>query len=151
MACVNQSILKVQKKALFRSFHPMFRCHSFFSLAGKIYDLGGQVLAANSAPVIFNLAKEIGSELVELDTHKLALIDSSTGKYQDIKVADDYVSVISLTLELQVSFFYCAQNWIISLLLEQQLIKISPLFFDRIKQRIQVELGSMLLVILHQI
>ena len=99
----------------------------FFSLAGKIYDLGGQVLAANSAPVIFNLAKEIGSELVELDSHKLALIDSSTGKYQDIKVADDYVSVISLTLELQVSFYYCAQNWIISLLLVQQLMKISPL------------------------
>ncbi|GFZ12991.1 hypothetical protein Acr_23g0013760 [Actinidia rufa] len=58
-------------------------------------------LQQNSAPVIFNLAKEIGSELVELDSHKLALIDSSTGKYQDIKVADDYVSVISLTLELQ--------------------------------------------------
>lgn len=37
-----------------------------------------------------------------MDTHKLALIDSQTGKYEDIKVADDYVSVISLTLELQV-------------------------------------------------
>ncbi|GFY98970.1 hypothetical protein Acr_13g0003710 [Actinidia rufa] len=75
-------------------------CESI-DIEGKIYDLGGQVLAANSAPVIFSLAKEIGSELVELDSHKLALIDSSTGKYQDIKVADDYVSVISLTLELQ--------------------------------------------------
>lgn len=73
---------------------------------GKIYDLGGQVLAANSAPVIFHLAKETGSELEEMDTHKLALIDGSTGDYQDIKVADDYVSVISLTLELQV-VFYC--------------------------------------------
>ncbi|KAM3324524.1 hypothetical protein P3S67_005676 [Capsicum chacoense] len=68
---------------------------------GKIYDLGGQVLAANSAPTIFHLAKETGSELVELDSHKLALIDSQTGNYQDNKVADDYVSVISLTLELQ--------------------------------------------------
>lgn len=70
---------------------------------GKIYDLGGQVLAANSAPTIFHLAKETGSELVELGSHKLALIDSQTGNYQDNKVADDYVSVISLTLELQVS------------------------------------------------
>ncbi|KAA8528119.1 hypothetical protein F0562_035012 [Nyssa sinensis] len=70
-------------------------------IEGKIYDLGGQVLAANSAPAIFHLAKETGSELVEMDSHKLALIDSSTGKYQDIQVADDYVSVISLTLELQ--------------------------------------------------
>ncbi|KAK6235645.1 hypothetical protein SCA6_010982 [Theobroma cacao] len=70
-------------------------------IQGKIYDLGGQVLAANSAPVIFHLAKEIGSELEEMDSHKLAHIDSSTGKYQDIKVADDYVSMISLTLELQ--------------------------------------------------
>lgn len=73
---------------------------------GNIYDLGGQVLAANSAPVVFHLAKETGSELEEMDTHKLALIDGYTGEYQDIKVADDYVSVISLTLELQV-VFYC--------------------------------------------
>ncbi|KAF4391721.1 hypothetical protein G4B88_005607 [Cannabis sativa] len=70
-------------------------------IRGKIYDLGGQVLAANSAPVIFHLARETSSELEELDSHKLALIDSSTGEYHDIKVADDYVSVISLTLELQ--------------------------------------------------
>ncbi|XVF04642.1 hypothetical protein REPUB_Repub05bG0102300 [Reevesia pubescens] len=70
-------------------------------IEGKVYDLGGQVLAANSAPVIFHMAKEIGSELEEMDSHKLALIESSTGKYQDIEVADDYVSVIALTLELQ--------------------------------------------------
>ncbi|KAM7497257.1 hypothetical protein LguiA_021671 [Lonicera macranthoides] len=70
-------------------------------IEGKIYDLGGQVLAANSAPAIFQLAKEVGSELEEMDSHKLALIDSSTGKYEDIQVADDYVAVISLTLELQ--------------------------------------------------
>ncbi|KAK6937085.1 Amine oxidase [Dillenia turbinata] len=70
-------------------------------IEGKIYDLGGQVLAANSAPTIFHLAKEIGSELEEMDTHKLALIDSSTGKYKDNNVADDYVSVITLTLQLQ--------------------------------------------------
>ncbi|XAR62390.1 hypothetical protein NMG60_11017126 [Bertholletia excelsa] len=70
-------------------------------IEGKVYDLGGQVLAANSAPIIFHLAKETGSELVEMDSHKLALIDSSTGKYEDSQVADDYVSVISLTLELQ--------------------------------------------------
>ncbi|KAJ7980735.1 AMP-dependent synthetase/ligase [Quillaja saponaria] len=70
-------------------------------IEGKVYDLGGQVLAASSAPVIFHLANEIGAELEEMDSHKLALIDSSTGEYQDIKVADDYVSVISLTLELQ--------------------------------------------------
>lgn len=71
---------------------------------GKIYDLGGQVLAANSAPVIFHLAKETGSDLEEMDSHKLALIDASSGEIQDIKIADDYVSVISLTLELQVGF-----------------------------------------------
>lgn len=40
-----------------------------------------------------------------MDSHKLALIDNATGAYQDIKVADDYVSVISLTLELQVSSY----------------------------------------------
>ncbi|XP_012570515.1 uncharacterized protein [Cicer arietinum] len=70
-------------------------------IEGKVYDLGGQVLAASSAPVIFHLAKETGSALEELDSHKLAVIDSSSGKYQDIKVADDYVSVMSLTLKIQ--------------------------------------------------
>lgn len=85
---------------------------SIFCCTGKIYDLGGQVLAANSAPVIFHLAKETGSELEEMDTHKLALIDGSTGEYQDIKVADDYVSVISLTLELQVAF-YCYRAYLV--------------------------------------
>ncbi|GAU21921.1 hypothetical protein TSUD_110610 [Trifolium subterraneum] len=70
-------------------------------IEGKVYDLGGQVLAASSAPVIFHLAKETGSALEELDSHKLAVIDTSSGKYQDIKVADDYVSVMSLTLKIQ--------------------------------------------------
>ncbi|CAK7339270.1 unnamed protein product [Dovyalis caffra] len=75
-------------------------CESI-DIEGRVYDLGGQVLAKNSAPVIFHMAKEVGSELEEMDSHKLSLIDGSTGKYQDIKIADDYVSVIALTLELQ--------------------------------------------------
>ncbi|KAG8389051.1 hypothetical protein BUALT_Bualt02G0189100 [Buddleja alternifolia] len=70
-------------------------------IEGKFYDLGGQVLAASSSPTIFHMAKEMGSEMEEMDCHKLALIDSFTGKYKDIQVANDYVSVISLTLELQ--------------------------------------------------
>ncbi|KAL8530629.1 hypothetical protein ACS0TY_007603 [Phlomoides rotata] len=70
-------------------------------IEGNVYDLGGQVLAASSSPTIFGLAKETGCELEEMDSHKLALIDSNTGKYEDIQVADDYVSVISLTLQLQ--------------------------------------------------
>lgn len=49
---------------------------TFENVSGKIYDLGGQVLAANSAPTIFHLAREVGSEMVEMDGHKLALIDS---------------------------------------------------------------------------
>ncbi|PWA70893.1 Acyl carrier protein-like protein [Artemisia annua] len=70
-------------------------------IEGRIYDLGGQVLAANSAPTIYHLAKEIEAEIEELDTHKFAIINTSTGKYDDTKVIDDYVSVISLTLKLQ--------------------------------------------------
>ncbi|XP_061367274.1 uncharacterized protein LOC133310373 [Gastrolobium bilobum] len=69
-------------------------------IEGKVYDLGGQVLAASSAPVIFQLAKETSSPLEEMDSHKLAVINSS-GQYHDIKVADDYVSVMSLTLGIQ--------------------------------------------------
>lgn len=75
-------------------------CESI-DIEGRVYDLGGQVLAANSAPTIFHLAKEIGAETEELDDHKFAIIDSTTGKYDDTKVVDDYVSIISLTLKLQ--------------------------------------------------
>ncbi|WOL12047.1 hypothetical protein Cni_G20811 [Canna indica] len=70
-------------------------------IEGKIYDLGGQVIAANSAPVISHLAKEVGAEFEEMDSHKLALIDSHSGNFEDMKVADDYVSLISMTLKLQ--------------------------------------------------
>ncbi|XP_022754301.1 uncharacterized protein LOC111302762 [Durio zibethinus] len=109
-------------------------------LEGKVYDLGGQVVAANSAPVIFHMAKEIGSELEEMDSHKLALIDSSTGKYQEIKVADDYVSMVALTLELQVSCRYhcCIQTFKSGVSLRIHFT------FHRTKRRIQIELVYML-------
>jgi hypothetical protein len=74
--------------------------------------LGGQVLAASSAPVIFHLAKETGSALEELDSHKLAVVDPTSGEYQDIKVADDYVSVMSLTLKIQVSLPFILDRYI---------------------------------------
>lgn len=63
--------------------------------------MGGQVLAANSAPTIFHLAKEVGAEVEEMDTHKLALVDSDWA-YTDMRVAEDYISVIPITLKLQV-------------------------------------------------
>ncbi|KAJ1399879.1 Trimeric LpxA-like superfamily [Sesbania bispinosa] len=78
-------------------------------IQGKVYDLGGQVLAASSAPIIFHLAKETGSALEEMDSHKLAVIDPSSGEYQDIKVVDDYVSVMSLTLEIQEKVKNCGR------------------------------------------
>ncbi|KAK2382141.1 long-chain-fatty-acid--AMP ligase FadD26 [Trifolium repens] len=78
-------------------------------IEGKVYDLGGQVLAASSAPVIFHLAKETGSALEEMDSHKLAVVDPSSGEYQDIKVADDYVSVMSLTLQIQEKVKNCGR------------------------------------------
>jgi hypothetical protein len=58
------------------------------------------------------LAKETESALEELDSHKLAIIDTSSGKYQDIKVADDYVSVMSLTLKIQVSLPFILDRYI---------------------------------------
>ena len=64
------------------------------------------MVAASSAPVIFHLAKETGSALEEMDSHKLALIDPASGRYQDVEVADDYVSVMSLTLDIQVSLLF---------------------------------------------
>lgn len=38
-------------------------CESI-DIEGRTYDLGGQVIAANSAPVITHLAKELGSEFI---------------------------------------------------------------------------------------
>ena len=73
--------------------------------------MGGQVLAENSAPTIFHLAKQIGAETQQLDGHKFATIDSSTGNYNDSKVVDDYVSVISLTLKIQVTFLFHATDF----------------------------------------
>ncbi|KAL6652550.1 hypothetical protein ACP70R_011475 [Stipagrostis hirtigluma subsp. patula] len=75
-------------------------CESI-DIEGRTYDLGGQVIAANSAPVITHLAKELGSEFEEMDSHKLALINSQTGSIRDLEVAEDYVSMVSLTLKLQ--------------------------------------------------
>ena len=69
-------------------------------------------MAASSAPVIFHLANETGSPLEEMDSHKLAVIDSSSGKYRDVKVADDYVSVMTLTLEIQVSILFVFHRYI---------------------------------------
>ncbi|KAL6984203.1 hypothetical protein U1Q18_017580 [Sarracenia purpurea var. burkii] len=63
--------------------------------------LGGQVLAINGAPAVFHMEKEVGAETEEMDFHKFAVIDGSTGKYEDTKAVDDYVSIISLTLKLQ--------------------------------------------------
>ncbi|KAK6802425.1 hypothetical protein RDI58_000205 [Solanum bulbocastanum] len=51
---------------------------------GNIYDLAGQVLAANCAPTIFHLAREIRAEVEEMGNHKVAIIDS-TGKHNDME------------------------------------------------------------------
>ncbi|KAL8122202.1 hypothetical protein AgCh_018810 [Apium graveolens] len=95
------SMLGYRNVTVLEKYHTVSGMCESADIEGKVYDLGGQVLAANSAPTIFHMAKEVGLELEEMDSHKLALIDSFTGKYQDIQVADDYVAVISLTLELQ--------------------------------------------------
>ncbi|XP_047324436.1 uncharacterized protein LOC124927969 [Impatiens glandulifera] len=93
--------LGYQNVTILEKYHTVSGMCESILIEGKNYDLGGQVLAANSAPTIFHLAKETESELVEMNSHKLALIDSSTGKYQDIPVVDDYASVIPLTIDLQ--------------------------------------------------
>uniref|UniRef100_A0A7N0UGY7 Carrier domain-containing protein n=1 Tax=Kalanchoe fedtschenkoi TaxID=63787 RepID=A0A7N0UGY7_KALFE len=69
--------------------------------AGRTYDLGGQVVTANSAPVILHLGREVGCELEELDDHNLAVVDPSSGHFRAMELADDYLSAVSLTLKLQ--------------------------------------------------
>lgn len=77
-----------------------------------------------------------------MDSHKLALIDSSTGEFKDIKVADDYVSVISLTLELQVSAHCLHNNYFSILQYDNHMLSI--FYTNRKRQKIRDGLGSML-------
>ncbi|KAH9303057.1 hypothetical protein KI387_014640 [Taxus chinensis] len=71
-------------------------------IQGRIYDLGGQVVAANSAPTITRLAEELEDvEFEDMKSHKLALIDCNGGKFQDLNVQTDYMSIIPLTMKLQ--------------------------------------------------
>ncbi|OWM69223.1 hypothetical protein CDL15_Pgr025410 [Punica granatum] len=49
----------------------------------KYHSVGGMCESVE-IEVIFHLAREFGAELEEMDSHKLALIDSFTGTYQDI-------------------------------------------------------------------
>ncbi|KAH7674098.1 Catalase mono-functional hem-containing protein [Dioscorea alata] len=86
---------------IFEKYHAVAGMCESVDIEGRIYDLGGQVTAANSAPTISYLAEELGIEFEEMGSHKLALIDSQTGNYQNMEVADDYVSIMPLTLKLQ--------------------------------------------------
>ncbi|CAO2184500.1 unnamed protein product [Urochloa humidicola] len=93
--------LGYQNVTVFEKYQNVSGMCESIDIEGRTYDLGGQVIAANSAPVITHLAKELGSEFEEMDSHKLALIDSQTGNIRDLEVAEDYVSMVSLTLKLQ--------------------------------------------------
>ncbi|KAM0942933.1 putative AMP-dependent synthetase/ligase, amine oxidase, phosphopantetheine binding ACP [Dioscorea sansibarensis] len=86
---------------IFEKYHAVAGMCESVDIEGRIYDLGGQVTAANSAPAVSYLAEELGIEFEEMGSHKLALIDRQTGNYQDMEVADDYVSIMPLTLKLQ--------------------------------------------------
>ncbi|KAI3992213.1 hypothetical protein MKX01_021621 [Papaver californicum] len=70
-------------------------CYNNVTVFEKHHTVGGMCESVDIE------AKETESELEELDSHKFALIEGSTRKYKDLKVADDYVSIISLTLKLQ--------------------------------------------------
>ena len=116
--CASPSTSKVRNLIIALSFNCLVVrvfTHQWHWYSGRTYDLGGQVIAANSAPVITHLAKELGSEFEEMDSHKLALIDSKTRNIRDLEVAEDYVSMVSLTLKLQVScsrISSTSYNWV---------------------------------------
>ncbi|XP_057823986.2 uncharacterized protein LOC131036178 [Cryptomeria japonica] len=76
-------------------------CESL-EVQGRVYDLGGQVVAANSAPTITSLVEELGNvEFQDMESHKLALIDCNGGQFEDLDVQADYMSIIPLTMKLQ--------------------------------------------------
>ncbi|KAI5057660.1 hypothetical protein GOP47_0027675 [Adiantum capillus-veneris] len=68
---------------------------------GSSYDLGGQVVAKDSAPTIMALACEMKLEMEDMNDHKLAIINCKDKSYQDLDVARDYMSMMPLTLQLQ--------------------------------------------------
>ncbi|MCO5574407.1 hypothetical protein L7F22_028192 [Adiantum nelumboides] len=71
-------------------------------IEGFSYDLGGQVVAKDSAPTIMALASEMRLEMEDMSNHKLAMIDCKRKSSQDLDVAKDYISIMPLTLQLQV-------------------------------------------------
>ncbi|KAG6557173.1 hypothetical protein Mapa_001100 [Marchantia paleacea] len=70
-------------------------------IEGRAYDLGGQVLARDSSPTMRTLMKEMGIEMEDMSHHRLAEINCKDGSYEDLKVAADYMSIMSITLKLQ--------------------------------------------------
>ncbi|EFJ28539.1 hypothetical protein SELMODRAFT_410953 [Selaginella moellendorffii] len=70
-------------------------------IQGRPYDLGGQVIARESAPNIKHLAQVARVGMEDMAAHKLSLVDSKTGTYQDLGIARDYISMIQITLDLQ--------------------------------------------------
>jgi hypothetical protein len=75
---------------------------------GRVYDLGGQVLASQSSPTIMSMVLELDLkvEMEDMSQHHLASINLDTARYENFKMATDYVSIMAVTAELQVRVFH---------------------------------------------
>ena len=55
--------------------------------------------------LLFGKEDRLSTRKITMNSHKLAVIDSFSRKYQEVKVTDDYVFVMSPTLQIQVSIY----------------------------------------------
>lgn len=70
--------------------------------AGRVYDLGGQVIARESSPTVVSIMDQLGVELEEMGHHTMSRIDCDTGKMEEMKIVADCLTLLPVTSKLQV-------------------------------------------------
>ncbi|CAM6097433.1 unnamed protein product [Calypogeia fissa] len=70
-------------------------------IEGRIYDLGGQVIARESSPTVISIMNQLGVELEEMGHHTMSRIDCDTGKMEEMKIVADCVALLPVTSKLQ--------------------------------------------------
>ncbi|KAL2641753.1 hypothetical protein R1flu_009340 [Riccia fluitans] len=72
-------------------------------IEGRVYDLGGQVIARESSPTLDTLMAEMGMELEPLGEQPFSQLDFDSGNLRDLKIAADVLSMIKITEKLEKS------------------------------------------------
>ncbi|CAM6111386.1 unnamed protein product [Calypogeia fissa] len=70
-------------------------------IEGRVYDLGGQVIARESSPTVVSIMNQLGVELEEMGHHTMSRIDCDTGQMEEMKIVADCLALLPVTSKLQ--------------------------------------------------